>query len=116
MGGFFEFKPMYVSALPIPQITAEQRCVVEPLADAVIAGISRPEYERLLNGLVYELFFPQDLHAKSIRLFDACAAAGIQQGMDAQAVAQTIFNPSHTIYAQLFELQTLEVVRVIEAE
>ena len=77
---------------------------------------SSPEYERLLNGLVYELFFPEDLHAKSIRLFDACAAAGIQQGMDAQTVAQTIFNPSHTIYAQLFELQTLEVVRVIEAE
>jgi adenine-specific DNA-methyltransferase len=115
-GGFFEFKPMYISKLPIPNVTAMQRSVVEPMIDAVLASISRPEYERLLNGLIYELFFPEDLHAKSIRLFDACAAAGIQQGMNAQAVAQTIFNPSHTIYAQLFELQTLEVVRVIEGD
>ena len=115
-GGFFEFKPMYVAALPIPQITKQQRLLIEPLVDAVVAGMSRPEYERLLNGLVYELFFPEDLHAKNIRLFDACAAAGIGQGMDATAVAQSIFHPSHTIYAQLFELQTLDVVRVIEGQ
>ena len=114
MGGFFEFKPMYVSALPIPQITAEQRCVVEPLADAVIANIIRPEYERLLNSLVYELFFPEDLHAKNIRLFDACAAAGIQQGMDGQAVAARIFRNDHPIYGMLFDLPSLDVVRVIE--
>ena len=89
---------------------------MEQLMTAAEAGISRPEYERLLNGLIYELFFPEDLHAKNIHLFDACAAAGISQGMDAKAVAQSIFNPSHTIYAQLFELQTLDVVRVIEGE
>ena len=116
MGGFFEFKPMYVSAIPIPEITSSQRGIVELLVDTVVLGISRPEYERLLNGLVYELFFPEDLHAKNIHLFDACAAAGIGQGMDATAVAQSIFHPSHTIYAQLFELQTLDVVRVIEAK
>ena len=77
-------------------------------------GTNRPEYERLLNALVYELFFPEDLHAKNIRLFDACAAAGIRAGMDAKAVGIEIFHPRHAIYGQLFELQTLEVVRLIE--
>ena len=113
-GGFFEFKPMYVSAIPIPQVTNDQRTVLEPLVEATIQGISRPEYERLLNGLVYELFFPEDLHAQNIRLFDACSAAGIRDGMDAQAKATEIFHPRHPIYGQLFELQTLEVVRLIE--
>ena len=113
-GGFFEFKPMYVSAIPIPQITSHQRTVFEPLVEAAIQRTSRPEYERLLNGLVYELFFPEELHAKNIRLFDACTAAGIREGMDAQAVATEIFHPRHPIYGQLFELQTLEVVRLIE--
>ena len=61
-------------------------------------------------------FIPEDLHAKNIRLFDACAAAGIQSGMDAQAKATEIFHPRHTIYGQLFGLQTLEVVRLIEGE
>jgi adenine-specific DNA-methyltransferase len=115
-GGFYDFEPRYSRQIPIPSADAYQLAILEPIVEAITNGISRPEYERLLNGLVYELFFPEDLHAKSIRLFDACAAAGIQQGMNAQAVAQTIFNPSHTIYAQLFELQTLEVVRVIEGD
>ena len=114
--GYFRFIAQYVSQIPIPPTGDKQRAAISAICSVLNVGVSAPEYERLLNGLVYELFFPEDLHAKSIRLFDACAAAGIQQGMDAQTVAQTIFNPSHTIYAQLFELQTLEVVRVIEAE
>lgn len=113
-GGFYEVQPDALETLPVPQTNPGQVAIVSTVVHAITEGISRPEYERLLNGLVYELFFPEDLHAKSIHLFDACAAAGITQGMDAQAVAQTIFNPSHTIYAQLFELQTVEVVRVIE--
>lgn len=34
--------------------------------------------------------------------------------MDAKAVAADIFHPRPTIYGQLFELQTLKVVRLIE--
>lgn len=113
-GGFFEFKPMYVSAIPIPQITSHQRAVFEPLVDAAIQGISRPDYERLLNGLVYELFFPEELHAQNIRLFDACAAAGIRAGMNAKTVAAALFAPGHPVAAQLARLQTLAVVRLIE--
>jgi adenine-specific DNA-methyltransferase len=115
-GGFFEFKPMYVSAIPIPNISNDQRYVFGVLVDTAIQGVSRPEFERLLNGLVYELFFPEDLHAKNIRLFDACAAAGIRDGMVAHAKATEIFHPRHPIYGQLFELQTLEVVRLIEGD
>ena len=115
-GGYLRAFTDKMKVLPVPNSTEEQRQIIESCVDAVRMCISRPEYERLLNGLVYELFFPEDLHAKNIRLFDACAAAGIGQGMDATTVAQSIFNPSHTIYAQLFELQTLDVVRVIEGE
>ncbi len=107
-------QPDALETLPVPHTNPGQVVIVSTVVSAITAGISRPEYERLLNGLVYELFFPEELHAKNIRLFDACAAAGIQQGMNAQAVALKIFNPSHTIYGQLFELQTLEVVLLIE--
>jgi hypothetical protein len=30
-------------------------------------------FERWLNGLVYELFFPGELHARKLTLFDATA-------------------------------------------
>jgi adenine-specific DNA-methyltransferase len=113
-GGYLRAFTDKMQALPIPQSDSPQRKIVESCVDAVRLGLSTPEYERLLNGLVYELFFPEDLHAKNIRLFDACTAAGINGGMDAQAKAAEIFHPRHTIYGQLFELQTLEVVRLIE--
>ena len=116
MNNYFRFKSQYCQQIPIPATNTQQVDVLECSVQAVTAGVNRPEYERLLNGLVYELFFPEDLHAKNIRLFDACTAAGIQCGMDAQAVAAEIFHPRHPIYGLLFELQTLEVVRLIEGE
>jgi hypothetical protein len=134
-GGFFEFKPMYVSAVPIPTASSQQKCCIEDAVDCVLNRIAAAEYERLLNGLVYELFFPEDLHAKGIRLFDTCTQAGIpdwptppaetdttqaaQQAraqfvQHASATAAEIFQPSHPIYGMLFELQAVEVVRIIE--
>ena len=113
-GGFLQAHNYNQFAIPIPQNEQSQRNTLSRLIDAVTKNIAVPEYERLLNGLVYELFFPEDLHAKNIRLFDACAAAGVKEGMDAQAVAADIFHPRHAIYGQLFELQTLDVVRLIE--
>jgi hypothetical protein len=113
-GGFYDFEPRYSRQIPIPTATEFQLRTVEALARTIAAGVSRPEFERLLNGLIYELFFPEDLHAKNIRLFDACTAAGIRDGMDAQAVATTIFHNDHPIYGMLFDLPTLDVVRLIE--
>ena len=84
-----------------------------------------PQYEQLINGLMYELFFPQDLHAANIHLFDACEQAGITQlaGLQGQALAtqaqtwaDTVFASNHPIYAMLFDLQALDVVRVIEGK
>ena len=115
-GGYLRAFTDKMQALPIPAADKSQQHIIEVCVDAVRLGVSTPEYERLINGLVYELFFPEDLHAKNIHLFDACIAAGIRDGMDAQAVATEIFHPRHPIYGQLFELQTLEVVSLIEGE
>lgn len=92
---------------------------------SVVLSIRAPQFERLLNGLVFELFFPQDLHAANIHLFDACEQAGITQlaGLQGQALAaaaqawaDTVFASNHPIYAMLFDLQALDVVRVIEGK
>lgn len=113
-GGYYEVQPEKLESFPIPDATNSQIVVIECIVKAITVGISRPEYERLLNGLVYELFFPEDLHVKNIRLFDTCAVAGIREGMDAQAVATKIFRNNHPIYGMLFDLPSLDVVRIIE--
>jgi len=82
-----------------------------------------PRFEQLINGLVFELFFPDDLHRANLRLFDACEKAGIAKLATLKGKALTeaandlatrIFANDHIIYAMLFDLQGLDVVRIIE--
>ncbi|MBU2809614.1 N-6 DNA methylase, partial [Acidithiobacillus ferrooxidans F221] len=134
-GGFYEVQPVALELFPIPDATNLQRAVISRVVGAIFNSIAINEYERLLNGLVYELFFPEDLHAKGIRLFDACTEAGIADwpapdetagkkrpetvaqlgwNMHASSTANEIFHPRHPIYGMLFELQAVEVVRLIE--
>jgi type I restriction-modification system DNA methylase subunit len=113
-GGFYEVQPEALESLPIPTITEKQLVIFESVVEVILRGESRNEFERLLNGLVYELFFASDLHSKNIQLFEACFEAGMGKGVDAKSVASTIFKNDHPIYAMLFDLQALDVVRTIE--
>ena len=132
-GGFYEFKPMYVSRIPIPSASNHQKPLIEAIVTAILAPTTltpdpspacrRGVWERLINGFVYELFFPDDLHQINIRLFDTAARAGLDRlaALDGSALADAaienataIFASSHPIQGMLADLQKLEVVRVIE--
>jgi hypothetical protein len=120
-GGFFEFKPMYVSQLPIPVTTTEKRVPVELISKALIKmkgnGSSAAFFERLLNGLIYELFFPEDLHGLNLHFFDLLAASdlpGSAKQSDWEAFHERVSDVNHPIYSALFALNGLEVVRIIE--
>ena len=73
-GGFFDFEPRYSSQLIVPHATRDQQQVIQCVANYVIRNQSESTaaayFERLLNGMVYELFFPDDLHAQKLRFFD----------------------------------------------
>lgn len=120
--GYYEVQPDALEAFPIPTATAQQKAVLDVTANGVLAT-SDPRFEQLINGLVFELFFPDDLHRANIRLFDACEKAGIGKlaGLKdktlvsaANELAERIFATGHPIYAMLFDLQALDVVRIIE--
>jgi len=122
--GYYEVQPEALEAFPIPLATDKQRAVLGVAANCILAT-SNPQFEQLINGLVFELFFPDDLHHANIRLFDACEKAGIAKLADlknkalataANELAERIFATSHPIYAMLFDLQALEIVRIIEGK
>lgn len=122
--GYYEVQPEALEAFPIPSATAQHKMVLGVAANCVLAT-SDPRYEQLINGLVFELFFPDDLHHANIRLFDACEQAGVAKlaSLEGQALAsaakhlaERIFAKDHPIYAQLFDLQALPVVRIIEGK
>ncbi len=61
-GGFYEFKPMYVSVLPIPAATPEQQKPVERLVDRILAAKAKDAsadvsaLEQEIDELVYALY------------------------------------------------------------
>ena len=90
----------------------------------VLGPRAAPRLEQLINGLVYELFFPDDLHAAGIRLFDACerehvtrlaTLQGAALETEAEALEERVFSNNHPIYAMIFDLQALDVVNINEA-
>lgn len=119
--GWYEVQPETLKTSPIPNATPQQRKLIELLAKAVIRlsgeAAMAAYFERLLNGMVYELFFPEDLHAQNLRFFDLLSTAGIpskSETFEWGAFHERIANVNHPIYAALFALNGLEVVRIIE--
>lgn len=123
-GGFYEFKPMYVGRLPVPAPSSRQLSIVKGAVVAVLS-VTESHLERFINGLVYELFFPEDLHAAGIKLFDAAEAVGVGKlaalrgnalAKAAQDLVTMLKDNGSPLFKHLFNLRALEVVRIIEEE
>lgn len=119
----------------MPKASAEQTQICECLSNALIY-LHRPEaqplpsrglmvafFEQWLNGLVYELFFPGELHARNLRLCDYTAGlpfptdpASTTYVEDLQAVFQTAHDLKRPLRGMLADLQTIEEVMIIEGE
>jgi len=138
-GGFYEFKPMYISALPIPIADSSQQSLCERLAEALIC-LHRPSpksardsdtnliigyFEQWLNGLIYELFFRDELHARKLKLFDETAKLNppklaklseVDKMAHLRELFERAYDPSAALRGSLFDLRSLESVRIIEEE
>jgi hypothetical protein len=80
-------------------------------------------WEQVLNGLMYELYFLQELHAASLRLFELFAKAAlpdITQLPEKDRLStlrkkfEELHDASHPFKIALDKLQTPERVRIIE--
>lgn len=120
--GWYEVQPDGLEVFPIPRTDVRQEKLINFSSNAFLA-VGSSQFEALINGLVYELFFPEDLHQANIHLFDAVANAGLDRLADldgtvladaANELATLIFAPHHPIQGMLADLQKLEVVRIIE--
>ncbi len=136
-GGFLQGLRQYQEQIPIPLALPAQQAFCELLAEALIwlhrpavnkvkdvpAGLMIAYLEQWLNGLVYELFFPGELHARKLKLFDETARLALpdlSKLSDArkltalQELHATAYDKEGTLRAMLFDLKSLDVVRVIE--
>ena len=136
-GGWFEIQPQGLEQFPIPPATPAQQLFCERLAEALIwlhspdgknakdtsTGLMGAYLEQWLNGLVYELFFPGELHARKFNLFDETAKLkppDLAKLSDANKMSvlrelhDRAYAKEATLRGMLFDLKSLDVVRIIE--
>ncbi len=128
--GYFRFFTQYLSQIPIPAVTSEQVCVLMLITEMLLSdAASRPKWEWLANGLVYELFFPSEFDVPhKLSLFSLLDQLGLYLPADAepaqvaalvqqaQTLSAIIFRNDHPIYRVLFDMQALPFVRIIEGK
>jgi len=81
-------------------------------------------FERLIDGLVYELFFPEELHAAGCALAEPLLGAALpplaELGDGAlaelRAINERLYAPDHAARKSLFFMDSIEVVRIIEGK
>ncbi|HUX67403.1 MAG TPA: TaqI-like C-terminal specificity domain-containing protein [Terriglobales bacterium] len=123
-GGYRRAFSPYISQLPIPHATAAQQEATAGILDLLASGREPdPRLEQLSNALAYELFFPEDLHFRGIRIFGALAEAGLEQWAAVPArrragaaadLARRCSDTADPLFRMLLDLQSIEVVRIVE--
>ena len=122
-GGFFEFTQQFVRQLPVPSSGQAEEDMMGVVVRAITAGADRLRLEALINAFVYELFFADELHASNLRPFTAARDAGLMNlaALEGPTLARAaddwsrcLADPAHPLYATLFDLQSIDEVRIIE--
>jgi len=140
-GGYQEFKTQYMKELPIPDVSVETKSQIALLVEYIIHlskqfsgenGVlvdAREEmmlkyFEQLLDALVYELFFSEELHKAGKYFFKPLAEENLP-ALDAikgdktaklRTIFERLFDKDHVIRKNCFFLDTLETVRIIEGK
>jgi hypothetical protein len=139
-GGFYEFKPMYVSQLPIPNANTAQQGSISNLLEYIIWLNQQPDianeptsnprdtlmlgyFEQIINGLVYELFFAEELHAVRLHPFTLVEQARLPKLDEIpeknrlavlRETFERLYDTNHPLRGCLHDLGSLETVRIIE--
>ena len=140
-GGYYTFKTNYLTPFPIPESNIKQQKVIELLVEYILYITKQPFYtstdlayaeerlmanflENLINALVYELYFPDELHEAGkyfISLIEKENLPDLNSIQDdklsvLKQITQRLTDKDHPLYVNLFFLDSVSVVRVIEGK
>ena len=126
-GGYFEYKPMFVEKLPIPNIPDDKKTPFQTLADYVLLVTQKDKhlestfFEQLIDGLVYELYFPNEIRAADKEILPHLGELEpLSDDMSEEeklAVIQRqferLYDPRHPVRNHIDTLDSIKVIRTI---
>ena len=140
-GGFIRLFSMHVKKFPIPHASPSQKDTIKRLVEYLLwlrrSGVATEDlldnsgnklvagyFEQWLNALVYELFFPEALHAAGLNFFNIAESACLpplsnhsRNGIDAmRSLFEKLHKPTHLLRQGLFALDSIEEIRIIEGK
>ncbi|MCY7273416.1 MAG: hypothetical protein LH702_06645, partial [Phormidesmis sp. CAN_BIN44] len=119
------FKPMYVSKLPIAKSSNPEQ--IETLVSYVLKLHQQPlsaqdkrilsYFEQIINGLVYELYLPQDLHTAGCSIAAHLPALAPIDSLELlRSLFEQLSQPDHPLQRNLIQLQNLDLIKLIEGK
>ncbi|HWZ94571.1 MAG TPA: N-6 DNA methylase [Opitutaceae bacterium] len=141
-GGFLALQLNIIKALPIPNWRKAEQDVLSKLVEYILwlhrSGVASGDlpdsaggtllagyFEQWVNALVYELFFPDALHAAGLHFFRLAEAAELEllANMKAgseltwlRAKFEQLYKSDHSLRQSLFALDSIEEIRIIEGK
>jgi hypothetical protein len=138
---FPKIKGEYLKLLPIPFGLQTQRSIIEGLVEYLLslhrealtngelaegtgARLLAGYFEQWVNALVYELFFPEPLHAAGLQFFLLAEQARLRplsamkgnELVELRAKFEELYSPKHPLRQGLFALDSIKEIRIIEGK
>jgi hypothetical protein len=141
-GGDFQWGSPQLRLTPIPAASHEQQMQISTLVEWIVwlhqqastmeskqqnprDPLFASHFEQYVNALVYELYFPAELHAAALHFFRLVEQAELpalnsipesKRLTKLRALGEQFNDTKHPLYAALYTLRGLEIVRIIEGE
>ncbi len=127
-GGYLRAFTDYMKQVPIPSAQDWQKEIIETLVEYILFLTKTDSeklivnyFESILNGLVYELFLPDELHAAGKEFFAPLRAEALptleeisgDKLSELQNIRARLSQPNHHLQQNLSTLDRLESVRII---
>lgn len=126
-GGFFSLSKIYVEQFPAPQIPPQKQTKYIQFVDYALqltkkdVKLQSTYFEQLIDGLVYELYFPDEIKAAGKEILPHLGApppftdemTTEEKLAVIQAEFDRLYDPSHPVRNHLETLDSVEVVKTI---
>ena len=140
-GSVLKFVPRYVSQIPIPDMASEQKALIHKIVEYILYLKKQPTVnsrdlkyardrvmlgylERIIDGLVYESYLPDELHKGRKHFFQPLLDEQLPPLEDIQGdkmsacrdIFERLYEKTHPVAVNLFFLDSVKPIRIIESK